>query len=527
MSKTLYPFQQSAREQINANLNRKINTVFLSPCGSGKTFTSTSIISDRVKQNRRVFILVPQTEIFSVWIDELHEHDLNPGYINDEGIRGRDRKVYVCMTLSLVNILHTLDESLWPDEIIIDEVQHMLATSWLDVCGFFIRNNNASLLGLTATLYHGSGNSFEPYFQEIIQTITKPEAIKKGYITQPIPIVPDDLLRDFDIPVVGDDFDTEKQAALLGDVQIIGSVIDTYELTFTGKPVLVACATYRHAKIMTDEFNKAGWKFEHIHSKLPKHERKRMLKAVAEQKINGLCTVGIGIEGMSIKGLWGILWLRRTLSPIIWTQFNGRAERLYPGKKYAFIVDFVGNTFIHGMPDKERTWTLDGGVPDDDTDKTTMKVCPFCGVMNAAVNEICHFCGKVIMDENGNTPKTCLTCGNYLTDENNLPCAVGVFNEMFMLFSGCESWKKKARKLPIMVDGKLVAITREGMEDIRIHADEVKADIVTSDRENETARQVRELKELTANEKRSILRSKKLFDGKRRGMFTESLSNFI
>jgi superfamily II DNA or RNA helicase len=389
-----------------------------------------------------------------------------------------------------MNILPMIPEKLWPDELIIDEVQHMLASSWTSIYEFFYKHNKSSLLGLTATLYHGSGGSFEPYFREIVQTITKPEAIEAGYITKPVAIVPEDLLAEYDIPVTGDDYDTEKQASVLGETVIMGNVIEYYQQIFTGRPVLVACATYAHAELMTKAFNDAGWKFEHIHSKLQKHVRSGMLKRVANQEINGLCTVGIGIEGMSIKGLWGILWLRRTKSPIIWTQFNGRADRLFPGKKYAVIVDFVGNTFIHGMPDRERKWTLLGTAPEAKIDEgvPTMQKCPYCGVMNAIQNTECHFCGKSMIDEEAD-----------------------------------EKRKETGRKIPTMIDGEMVALTEDGIERVEAIAEEVKE----ANKQEEAKTEIEEARILTAAEKADIISKRGLFSGRKKGMFGEAIRDFM
>ncbi len=176
MTKKLYPEQQEARNIANSNLNRNISSVFVSPCGTGKTFTSTSIIGDRVNLNETVFVLVPQVEIFNQWLDELGENGLNPGYINDEGMRGQNRKVYVCMFQSLINILPIIPQSNYPNTIIVDEFQHMLANSIKDICSYF---DKANILGLTATLYHNSGETFKPWVTDYFQTITKKMAIEK------------------------------------------------------------------------------------------------------------------------------------------------------------------------------------------------------------------------------------------------------------------------------------------------------------------------------------------------------------
>ena len=485
MTKTLYPFQTVARHKSNSLLNRKISHVYVSPCGTGKTVTACNIIQDRIKLGNIIYILVPQIEIFSQWIDELAEMGMNPGYINDEGMRGTDRKVYVCMYQSLIHLLPMIPESLYPTEIIIDETQHMLSSSIKSICTFF---GSATRLGLTATLYHGSGETFIPWFTESFQTITKPEAIKKGYITKPLAIVPEEFLKDVDIPMKGDDYDMNVQAELLGDVKIIGNVIEYYELLFAGNPVIVPCATFKHSEQVTKMFNDAGWKFEHLHSNLPKEERKRILKAVARQEINGICTVGIGVEGLSINGLWGVMWMKRTLSPIVWTQFNGRPERLYKGKKFSLVVDFVGNTIIHGLPHIGHTGSLDGKDEQQEGIETPYKTCPKCGVYNASENLTCHWCGYDMTLKNDNL--------------------------------------KVKRKLPAMIDGELVAVTTDGeIHKIKERVRRKKEEQLTLAIENEAERT--RLETISGAEKRKILVSEVFKDGSRRQLFKEALRGMM
>lgn len=520
MTKTLYPEQQTARYGINSMLNAKISHVFISPCGTGKTFTSCAVIKDRIALNERIYILVPQLEIFEQWINELSEAGINPGYINDEGMRGKDRSVYVCMYQSLVNILSIIPETLSPDVIIIDETQHMLCNSIKTICTFW---PDAVRLGLTATLYHNSGETFRPWFTETIQTITKREAIEKGYITEPLLIVPEDYLENVDIPDLGKEYDMELQAAALGKTRIIGDMIETYENLFFGRPVIVPCATFEQSKQIKEMFCAAGWNFEHVHSDgLPKHERKRILRGITNQRINGLCTVGIGVEGMSIKGLWGVLWACRTKSPIKWTQFNGRGERIYPGKHHCLVVDFVGNSLLHGHPIDERQWTLDGEEITEEKDRIPFQVCYSCGVYNAPENTECHWCGADLSEE-ARKAETCEKCKHYLIDQETI-CAKEAFNPIFLIAYGCPFFERKGRKLPAMIDGKMVAITTDGqIQEIKDRADRIKEEQRELFEEERKRKESREAETIPMIEKRRIL-SKGLFsDPGRRELFREAL----
>lgn len=516
--KTLYPEQTEARIIANTFLNKKISSVYVAPCGTGKTVTASAIITDREKLGKRVFILVPQIEIMNQWIEELIEWGLNPGYCNDEGFRGRDRSVYVCMYQSLVSKLSLIDESLYPDEIIIDETQHILCSSIKEICTFF---GSATRLGLTATLYHNSGQTFRPWFTESFQTITKKQAIEKGYITEPIPIVPEDYLKDANIPDLGKDYDMDVQAELLWKTRIIGDMIETYERLFCGRPVIVPCATYQQAKQITKMFCKAGWNFKHIHSeRMSKTERASILSGVDRQTINGICTVGIGVEGLSIKGLWGVMWACRTKSPIRWTQFNGRGERLYPGKEFCLDVDFVGNTLIHGHPADERKWTIDGEEIKPEEDKLSWIKCWSCGTYNNPDNDLCHWCGADISEDGIKALEcTCHKCEYYKKEDN---CLKDAFCPFWKSFPGCPTYVRKARSLPAMVDGKLIAITTDGQrQEIKSRADQKKGEIQNEIIEKEDRKNTAE--KISSFEKRKILQDGLFGSNMKRSLFEEAL----
>jgi len=463
-------------------LNASRHPVYLAPCGTGKTYTAAALIADRISLHRRVYVIVPQVEIFDEWMKVLGDAGLNPGYINDEGVRGRDRGVYVCMALSLVNALPLLPESLYPDEIITDEMQHSLASSWEAIYDFFPK---ALRLGLTATLYHGSLRSFEHLYTDVVQTITKSRAIADGFITKPLLVIPEEYA--VHVPRRGDDFDPEAQADILGKPAVIGNVIDFYGRTFAGKPVIVPCSTHEHAALMVKEFNDAGWKMEHLHSGLPAHERKRILRAVARGTNNGVCTVGIGIEGMSIHGLYGVLWLRRTLSPIIWTQFNGRAERVVTGKDYYICADFVGNSAIHGLPDLDLSWTLkqqDAETHEDtNPDRPVMVLCGNCGVMNSGMNTTCHFCGSLLDEQAGG--------------------------------------KNGKRGFPAMRNGRLVVIDSDSeAADFDEHIQSIQA------KQAEEREATDPLRQISDAEKGAVLR-KNLFAGNWRKLFADAVKDWL
>jgi superfamily II DNA or RNA helicase len=472
MNINLRPYQNEARYQCNTLINAKRHPCLVLDTGGGKTKTGCVIIEDQINLGEKIFVLTPQEEIFEQWVTELV--NLQPGTITDKGIKGIKRNIYVCMPLSLVNILNYLPESFAPDIIITDEAHHSAADSWEKIYDFFPK---AIRFGLTATPRRTDGKGLDHLYTDIVQTTNMKQLIKERNLTKPITIVPEEYLDK--VPIKDGDYDPQVQAQLLGEAKVIGDVIERYSIIFGGLPVLVACATYEHAKMMKKAFNDAGWKWDHIHSnKLAKSERKRMLREIRENKLNGLCTVGIGTEGLDIPGLYGLIWLRRTISLTIFKQFNGRALRPMPGKECGIILDCVGNTFIHGLPERIIKWSLKGVEQKEDDGIPKMRKCPHCGVMNNKQNIKCHFCGLLLSDKSE-------------------------FKD----------------RIPAMVDGNLISVTRDEIPELK------KRSKIVIEKQKEKDEEKESCIELTDIEKTSILR-KNLFKNKRK-ILSETIGNFL
>jgi superfamily II DNA or RNA helicase len=477
----LRDYQNEARYQTNTLINAKRHSVVVMPTGSGKTKTGCVIIDDQTKLRKLIFVLTPQEEIFNQWRTDLTNYNQNPGYINQEGIKGINRNVYVCMPLSLCNILQMIPENLYPDIIITDECHHSAAASWEKIYKYF---NKAVRVGLTATPQRTDGKGLDHLYTDIVQTTNMQELIDNGHLCKPFIIVPEEYK--INVPIKNGDYDPVAQAELLGDNRIIGDVIEKYSHVFMGLPVLVACATFEHAQIMTEAFKKAGWQWDHIHSNLHYLDRRKMLRKIKAGELNGLCTVGIGVEGLDIPGLFGLIWLRRTLSLTIYLQFTGRVLRPMKGKKYGIIIDPVGNTFIHSYPEIQRNWTLKGRLKDDEnaelSEKVIMKLCPFCRTPNNPENTHCHFCG---------------------TDMSK---------------------KMERGRLPVVVDGELVILDNEiTAEKIKAYA----ADLQAKQQEKIEAHAQKESELITLNnyQKVNIIKDN-LFKNKRKE-FVETVKEWL
>ena len=440
------PYQKKAVQKTNRLLNAGRHPLIVQGAGTGKTIIGIELIKDRVSLKKRMLVLVPQDLILNQWISECSKNKIHYGYVapgpngQAASIVGKGRAVYICMYQSLSSLLEVLPEKFVDSfsEIIIDEAHHIAAMSFRNIV--LKTFPDCLRIGLTASPYRGDNQPLGEFFTDMITPIKNSEAIKKGYLCEPVIIIPEEYKKY--IPDDPENVNKTEQRELIKDKQIIGDTVKTYGEVFDGLPIIAPCTTFKQAKIISNIYRAAGWKVDHIHSELDKHERRRIIKRVNGGETNILASVGIGVEGMDIPGLFGIIWFRFTESLQIWIQFNGRAARPMKGKKFYVLVDPVGNSVLHGRPDIDRKWSLDTGyVPGQEAPEgTTAKICPVCSVSNSPENNACWICGY-----------------DFITG----------------LIDG-EPVTKKKRKLPKMIDGELVYLDgdqeREGLinKDINI-----------------------------------------------------------
>lgn len=410
-------------------LNQSRHPLLVLGAGGGKTKISIKVIKNRIELKKRVLVLVPQIEILDQWVLDCAEENISYGYINDEGIIGRNKDVYICMFQSLSNILVSLPEKFVMsfNEIITDESHRSSAQSYRDIYSHF---EHCLRMGLTASPYRMDNQPLGEFYTDLFVPISNTEAKEQGFLCEPIIIVPDEY-RDY-VPVVGQEVNANEQKQFIKDKKIIGDMVQVYKDVFNGLPIIAPCSSHKHGQVVKELYEKAGWKVDHIHSGLSKGDRKAILRRVRTGKTNILISVGVGVEGMDVPGLYGIIWLRFTDSLTIWIQFNGRAARVLKDKKYYVLVDPVGNSVIHGRPDIDRKWSLDTDyVPGQDIpDSPVSRICPVCSVVNSSENNSCWICGY-----------------DFLTG----------------LLDG-EIVEKKKRRLPSFVDGELVYLDDKFMD---------------------------------------------------------------
>ena len=421
-------FQQTSRQWGNRELNQGNHPLLVSPAGTGKTYIATLLIKDRIKLKKRMLVLVGTEEIFDQWIEDCIDRKINYGYINQEGVIGRGKNVYICMWQSLSNLLQRLPEKFVNsfDEIIIDEAHHCASPTLERIFEHF---KKCQLLLLTATPYRMDNKPLGKYANKIHIAITQKESAEKGYLCKPIIIMPNEYKMHS--PNNIKKINMTEQKKYIHSKKIIGDIIKIYKDVFNGELIMVPCSSHSHAVEITEMYRNEGWIVEHIHGKLDKTARRSIIRRAREGKINILTTYDVGKEGLNIKNIKGVLWLRLTESLVTWIQMNTRAARIIEGKTHYIIIDPMGNILLHGSPDIDREWSLyTDYTPGQDIPETpTTRICPNCSVVNSIELNQCWICGY--------------------------DWKTGMIDGVLL--------EKKKRRLPTMIDGELVYLDDDRM----------------------------------------------------------------
>ncbi|MGN1044580.1 MAG: DUF3427 domain-containing protein, partial [Candidatus Methanomethylophilaceae archaeon] len=204
------------------------------------------------------------------------------------------------------------------------------------------------LLGLTATPDRMDGEDILRYFNNrIASEIRLPEAINR------------ELLVPFHYFMVTDPVDISKvefvrgrySASALNELYLnngdrIAAIINAiyrYQPDVDSIVGLGFCVSKEHARYMADMFNKNGIASEALTSDYEDRDKRDVVQGrLVKKEIHFIFTVDLYNEGVDIKEVNTVLFLRPTESMTVFIQQLGRGLRLSENKTELTVLDFVG-----------------------------------------------------------------------------------------------------------------------------------------------------------------------------------------
>ena len=202
------------------------------------------------------------------------------------------------------------------------------------------------------------------------------------------------------------DYATSDLQEVVDKPQITGDAITHWRKHANGLKTAIFCVSVEHSKHVAAEFNANGIPAAHIDGGTDDAERDKAIIDFANGKILVITNVNILSEGFDLASIAQqdvtidcVVDLAPTQSLVNALQRWGRALRPAAGKT-AVLLDHAGNVMRHGLPDEDRSWTLEGvkkkkrKTEDDDEEDVKVKCCPDCFSIHEP-QPVCPNCGHV------------------------------------------------------------------------------------------------------------------------------------
>lgn len=394
-------YQDNATNAIRqAYLSGNRAPLLVLPTGGGKTVIFTYIAATSSGRGKRVLILVHRIELLRQTSQALHKFSIPHGLVNPSFTPNLSHSVQVA---SVQTLIRRLDRFWEPNLVIIDEAHHAVASTYRKVMEKWPK---ALVLGVTATPVRGDGVGlgYESggIFDRMILGPSVSELISLGYLVKPVVYGPTDRIDLSGVKIVRGDYDQKELERRIDKPMITGNAIDHYRRICPGVPCVVFCTSVSHAEHVASQFKAAGFRAASVDGSMDDNTRKSLLAGLGNGNIQVITSCDLIGEGVDIPAVGCAILLRPTQSVGLYIQQVGRALRPCEGKDRAVILDHAGNVLLHGMPDEDREWSLDG-EPKRKSNARSSSASPY---KSASVMQ-CDSCGAIHQKA-----RSCPICGH-------------------------------------------------------------------------------------------------------------------
>ena len=350
-----YPYQQEILDKLEAerSIRHNYKNLIVAATGTGKTIIAALDYKRQCKNNKRpnLLFIAHREEILKQSLNTFRMvlKDANFGelFVGNYTPASLNHLFISVQTFNAKNLETHITPDFY-DYIIIDEVHHAPADTYKNILEHF---KPQILLGLTATPERMDGKSILPYFDnKITAEIRLPEAIERK------------LLCPFQYFGITDNVDlsnlrwekgsynkeelsniyTISEVYAQSRAEMIGRSVYKYVTDIDDVKGLGFCVTKEHARFMADYFNRCNIPSLCLTGDSPKEERTNAKNKLLNGELRFIFVVDLYNEGVDIKEVNTILFLRPTESLTIFLQQLGRGLRLADGKECLTVLDFIG-----------------------------------------------------------------------------------------------------------------------------------------------------------------------------------------
>lgn len=348
---TLRPYQQQIIAETRERMRRARRVLIQLPTGGGKTALASRMLHGAADKGKRVWFLCHRRELVSQVSRAFELDGLKYGLVTADAPMKSYAMAQICSIPTLAKRVHLLPP---PDLICWDECHHVASKSWAKLAAMFPR---AYHVGLSATPERLDGKGMGAHFDVMVNGPTVSELIEQGYLS-PYRLFAPSTVDTSGLHKRAGDYAAGESSELVNRPKITGDAISHYRKHCDGKRAIVFCTSIEHSQAVSRAFNAAGISSLHIDGKTEGTLRDQMIGDFSAGRVRILTNVDLFGEGFDLPALDAVIDLAPTMSLMRVMQRWGRCLRTYPGKPHGTIMDHVGNSDMHGLPDDDRDWEL-------------------------------------------------------------------------------------------------------------------------------------------------------------------------
>lgn len=335
------------------------SVVLQSPTGFGKTFVAAALIRRSLEKGNRCVFVAHRDDLIGVTVDRLRAAGIHTGRVQASEIQDAAAPVQVCS----VQTLHARSFAPPANFVLLDEAHRVRAKTWESVIA---RWPEAKILGLTATPERADGRGLRTIFDRLVQGPSIQELQKIGAL----------------VPV--------KCVSPIAGGKLRGLAIDPIEALdkwSEGRPTIAFCRSVEEARELA---RRIGPDAACVDGETPQDLRRDALDAFVSGRLRVITNCLVLTEGFDAPRAEVCLLARGATHVGTYLQIVGRVMRPSPGKSSATLIDLRGLVHIHGFPDEDRKFSLDG-IERDPT--AVVCSCSACGAAYPPPKFPCPRCG--------------------------------------------------------------------------------------------------------------------------------------
>jgi superfamily II DNA or RNA helicase len=338
----LRPYQIQAQEAITRGFTEYDRQLAVKPTGAGKTILFASLAQHY--QPRRTLVLAHREELIQQAVDKIAKAT---GLVADiemaDSHASLDAPVVVA---SVQTLMREKRRARWPRDhfglVVVDEAHHSLADSYLSTLRYF--DENAFVLGVTATPDRGDKKNLGRYYQNIAYEVTLLDLIKQNWLS-PIRVKTVPLSLDLrGVRTTAGDYNADD----------LGHAIEPYLARIADvmvenrhRKILVFLPLIRLSQQFAAMCRERGIAAEHVDGQ--SSERAACLARFSRGETTLVSNAMLLTEGYDEPSIDCVVCLRPTKVRGLYSQIIGRGTRIWPSKDHLLVLDFLWLTEEHSL----------------------------------------------------------------------------------------------------------------------------------------------------------------------------------